>query len=90
MKRIVVVLWFVSSCVQEPKDPIQQVIAAAYPDGATCLSFEVEPDDIAVREIHGGECAGDPETSPISGRFRVAAGGVERYDVASDTYVLLQ
>jgi len=90
MKRIVVVLWFVASCVQESKDPIQQVISAAYPDGAACLAFEVESDDIAVREIHGGECAGDPETSPIRERFRVVAGGVERYDVESDSYVALQ
>jgi hypothetical protein len=95
MNRIVVVLLFASSCVQEPRDPqdpIDQVLRAAYPDGTTCASFEIDGDVVVVREVHGaGNCAGDPETSPVRDRFRVpASGGVERYDVESDSYVPLE
>jgi hypothetical protein len=43
---------------------------------ASCLSFLVEEKtkvyiDIAIREKHGGQCPGDPDTSPIVDRFRV-------------------
>jgi hypothetical protein len=43
---------------------------------ASCLSFEVEGKtkvyiDIAIHEKHGGQCPGDPDTSPIVDRFRV-------------------
>ena len=92
MNRIAVVLLLVASCVQEPSDPIARVIAAAYPDGATCAAFELDGGDVVVREVHGaGDCGGDPETAPVRDRFRVlASGDVERYDIASDAYVPLE
>jgi len=42
----------------------------------SCLSFLVEEKtkvyiDIAVREKHGGQCPGDPNTSPVVDRFRI-------------------
>jgi hypothetical protein len=43
---------------------------------SSCLSLLVEGKtkvyiDIAIREKHGGQCPGDPNTSPIVDRFRV-------------------
>lgn len=42
----------------------------------SCLLFLTEEKtkdhfDFAIREKHGGQCAGDPNTSPIVDRFRV-------------------
>ena len=42
----------------------------------SCLLFSTEEKtkdhfDFAIREKHGGQCAGDPDTSPIADRFRV-------------------
>ena len=42
----------------------------------SCLLFLTEEKtkdhfDIAIREKHGGQCAGDPNTSPITDRFRL-------------------
>ena len=42
----------------------------------SCLFFLTEEKtkdhiDFAIREKHGGQCAGDPNTSPIVDRFRV-------------------
>lgn len=42
----------------------------------SCLLFFTEEKtkdhfDFAIREKHGGQCAGDPNTSPIVDRFRV-------------------
>jgi hypothetical protein len=44
---------------------------------SACVAFETEDEDdhdvfIAVREIHGGQCPGDPQTSPVLARFRVS------------------
>lgn len=59
-----------------------------------CLSFFTEARraawfDFAVREKHGGGCAGDPDTAPIVDRFRVMrnTGRLLWYDVAEDSYV---
>ena len=42
----------------------------------SCLLFLIEEKtkdhfDFAIREKHGGQCAGDPNTSPIADRFRL-------------------
>ncbi|PPU01266.1 hypothetical protein [Xanthomonas arboricola] len=65
-----------------------------YPD--TCISIIAEDDaepaadafDFAVRERHGNDCPGDPQTSPIRDRFRVQADGTLLwYDVVNADYV---
>jgi hypothetical protein len=45
-----------------------------------CLSFAVTEEtpthyDIEVREVHGADCPGDPETRPVFGRYRVQRDG---------------
>jgi hypothetical protein len=53
----------------------------------SCLLFFTEEKtkdhfNIAIREKHGGQCAGDPNTSPIVDRFRVdrLTGKIQWYD----------
>src|SRR6185436_11188205 len=63
-----------------------------YADGTACLSYDVEDTvtegyEIAVRELHGGKCPGDPNVSPVRDRFRVTrAGEIQRYDAVSGDY----
>ncbi|WP_115048073.1 hypothetical protein [Xanthomonas arboricola] len=65
-----------------------------YPDN--CISIIAEDDaasppdafEFAVRERHGNECPGDPQTSPVRDRFRVQADGtVLWYDVVNADFV---
>ncbi|CAE1134220.1 hypothetical protein [Xanthomonas euroxanthea] len=65
-----------------------------YPDN--CISIVEEDDaeaaadafDFAVRERHGNECPGDPQTNPVRDRFRVQADGtVLWYDVVNADFV---
>ena len=56
-----------------------------------CLAFkaekcDAEAVDMAVHEIHGGICKGDPGTSPVVDRFRVDTNSeqMEWYDAAGD------
>lgn len=57
-----------------------------------CWSIGVEAEapahfDLVVREVHGGRCRGDPQTSPVLDRLRVLQSGeVQRYDVAEDRW----
>lgn len=61
-----------------------------------CNAFVLEGDaddgsegfDIAVRERHGEGCHGDPQSSPVRDRFRVARDGAIRwYDPIEDDFV---
>ncbi len=66
-----------------------------YPDG--CVAFVAETPDpdagegafeFAARERHGNGCPGDPQTSPVRDRYRVARDGtLSWYDVVNDEYV---
>ena len=44
--------------------------------------------EFALHEKHNAKCGGDPETSPVVGRYRVrrASGEIELYDVANDRW----
>jgi hypothetical protein len=47
----------------------------------TCLTYMIESEnrasfDIAIREKHGEDCPGDPNTAPVVDRFRVYSDGV--------------
>ncbi|NJC50352.1 UNVERIFIED_ORG: hypothetical protein GGR78_003658 [Xanthomonas campestris] len=65
-----------------------------YPDN--CITIVDEDDaepaadafDFAVRERHGNECPGDPQTNPVRDRFRVQADGtVLWYDIVNGDFV---
>jgi len=60
----------------------------------SCLLFITEEAtekyfDFAVREKHGGECPGDPNTSPIVDRFRInrMTKEIQWYDVLDADFV---
>jgi hypothetical protein len=60
----------------------------------SCLLFITEETtenyfDFAVHEKHGGECQGDPNTSPIVDRFRInrITKEIQWYDVVEDGFV---
>nr|HEX4319223.1 hypothetical protein [Kofleriaceae bacterium] len=72
-----------------PVDPHDRVLAMLRARGiaADCVALEDEDQGvIAVRERHAGRCPGDPQTSPVVGRYRVVADKLETYDVATDTW----
>jgi hypothetical protein len=65
-----------------------------------CLAFSSESDfssdskaalwEFSAREVHDSRCGGDPSTSPIRDRYRVASNGeVEIYDPSSGDYMEL-
>lgn len=66
-----------------------------YPNGCISIYFEgLEPDspskqyNFVVREKHGGECPGDPETAPVRDRFTVFDNGdIGWYDFEQAGYV---
>jgi hypothetical protein len=77
------------SGIRTENDAIAAVEKAA---GTKCDSFMVDESTdagfvIAQREKHGDGCPGDPETSPVRARFRVARDGkIEKYDAVEDSW----
>ncbi|MFC6841276.1 hypothetical protein [Xanthomonas theicola] len=62
----------------------------AWTDMAASAAPAATPEavDVAVREIHGGACQGDPQTAPVRDRYRVERSGtILCYDVVNGDYV---